>query len=109
MVEGGLLAYFLFRKLEAALPGKEFDDFYRFSMDCYQELIATMDTDTLKLGKETADFVQQEAEALVAKGARLGENTEVSEKFMTAMADMGLTEAELKELQVFYHRTGMEL
>lgn len=109
MVEGGLLAYFLYRKLEAALPGKEFDEFYRFSMDCYQELISSMDTDTLKLGKETADFVQKEAEALVTKGARLGENTEVSEKFMTAMNDMGLNEAELKEIQVFYHRAGMEL
>lgn len=109
MIDGGMLAYYLFGKLEAALPGKEFDDFYRFSMDCYQELISTSDTETLTLGKETADLVAKEAEALTAKGARLGESTEVSERFLTEMRDFGLAESELKALQVFYHRVSMEL
>ncbi len=109
MIEGGMLAYYLYGKLEAALPGKEFDEFYQFSLDCYNDLLSSMDAEALTLGKETADFVAKEVEELVAKGARLGENTEVSEKFLTQMRPMGLEEPDLKALQIFYHRVGMEL
>ena len=109
LVTGGMLAYYLYGKLEAALPGKEFDDFYQFSLDCHQELISTMDTEALTLGAETAALVAAEAEALVSKGARLGENTEVSERFLQEMRPLGLEEPELKALQIFYHRAGLEL
>ena len=103
LVKNGLLCYFLYCKIDAALPDEALDELYKFSEKQYEELLLRGDMEELEKGLAQAEIVTREAESLVAKGVPMEPARDIDEEFRRGMEPLKLTDEELAEIQNFYY------
>lgn len=107
LIENGLLAYYLYEKLEAALPGDALDERYDAARRRYEEFINDMAQEELQMGMDTAAIMETERNALLEKGMVCEETDAVKERFRSGMKELGLKDEELLKIQQFYFRASL--
>ena len=107
MVENGLLAYYLFGKMEKILlDQKAWNEAYKRAQDQIQDLAGQGAIEELTLGEETAAVLLAEITALTEKGAIL-DGSEHNPTIAFTKAMPAALAAKLKEIELFYYRLGM--
>ncbi len=111
LIENGLLGYYLFSKLDAALQGTQLENYCKKAIEYRGSLMLDEAyADDLAKGERNAALLISEREGLVEKGAQpdlptTENDVTVTMKFQRNMANLGLSDDELKKIQLFYART----
>ena len=103
-IENGLLSYYLFKCLDKTMAGEIMDNECSRAKQLYNDWMNIPDLVRLQAGQVFVDIVEQERQALAAKGAGDGSKP-VSPAFRENMVQFGYSEAELQEIEKFYHTT----
>ena len=103
-IENGLLAYNLYAKVNQMMPGDELVSEYKRAKAQCNAWMQSGDIARLTEGKNLAEFVEAERQALLAKGANDGKQP-LQAAFVSAMQPFGFTENELKNVEQFYALT----
>ncbi|MCI6488072.1 MAG: tubulin-like doman-containing protein [Clostridiales bacterium] len=103
-IENGLLSYYLFKCLDKTMAGEIMDNECNRAKQIYNNWMNTQDLVRLQEGQVFVDIVEQERQALAAKGAGDGSKP-VSPAFRQNMVQFGYSDAELQEIEKFYHTT----
>lgn len=106
-IENGLFSFFLYNRLNGALPGEALNDRYLAARKKYFEYQNDMAIEELNKGKAYSDDVSAERSALLEKGMLDEETDTIREKFRKEMREFGLTDEELVRIQKFYYRTNL--
>lgn len=107
LLENGLLSYYLYQKIEKALPGDALDERYAASKARYEDLLNQMAQEELVKGQEQSSIAATEAAALAEKGMRMDGSEGITEKYRKEMASLGLKDDELLAIQNFYFRASL--
>lgn len=106
-LDNGMLAFYLFNKLEAVLPGDALDERYGAARKQYEEYLNDMAQDELTAGQQLAALVESERAAMLEKGMPDEATDKIREKFRNALKPIGLSDEELVRIQQFYFRASL--
>lgn len=107
LLENGLMSYYLYQKIENALPGDALDERYAASKARYEDLLNQMAQEELVKGQEQSSIAATEAAVLAEKGMRMDGSEGITEKYRKEMASLGLKDDELLAIQNFYFRASL--
>ena len=107
LTENGLMAYYLFGKMEKILlDQKAWDEAFKRAQEQIQELAGQGAIEELTLGEETAAELLAEIAAMAEKGAIL-DGSEHNPTIAFTKAMPATLASKLKDIELFYYRLGM--